>query len=844
MFNLTTRWNRGTCAAVALAAAMIPACAEGAWPDGNWSVVRPEETADAQRWFDAQAASLAGPTSPPTTGVDVLEQGWSVPQSGWSVNHRAIRLNGTEFPTGLGSHADSTIRLTLPAGAKRLAGTCGVDDTAETRQFHNAVAFSITAGDRTLWHAGPLTGPDAPGTFDLDVTGVPTVTLTARATGDGSYCPVDWAALGVTHADGSVEQVGRRRGFFDGDAAGVSFTYEGRQSTGFLSGWPAQVEDLPSGRDGAVVRRVTRTDPGTGLQVVVEAKRYAHFPVVEWTAHFKNTGTADTPILEDVRSMDVSFPITDDEHLLPPTAPVVLHYNTGDHAAADSYEPHAALLKPADVMRFAPDGGRPTDHAWPYYDLEMRGEGRGVIAVIGWPGQWSSTIAREATAGDELRVRGGQQLLHLRLHPGEEIRTPVSVLMFYRGDADHGQNLWRRWMLSDNVPRPGGQMPPAVHGSATDLYQTERGEIDRIAMYTKNGAGLNHWWIDAGWYPCKDKFWWNLTSWDPDPARFPHGVRAANDAAHAQGLRTILWFEPERAHIDGWLWTHHPEWLLVKRGEPNERLLDLGNPAAAAWLLDKVDGRLVSEGVDVYRQDFNFEPLAFWREHDAADRQGMTEMRHVEGYLHFWDQLLARHPQLMIDTCASGGRRLDLETLRRSVSLWPSDDSTVPEDNQGHQCGLAAWVPYYGSGIPCDTPYAIRSGLFPFMQFAMPVDGKQDWDLYRRETKHWEAIHDDLLGDYYPLLPHTLDKHSWMAWQFDRPELGRGVVQAFRRPDSPYTSVRLPLHGLDPSATYVVTDVDAPDQARAIGGRELAERGLEVRMETPPAAVIVQYAKR
>ncbi len=835
--------NGGGCAAVALVLAMVTSPARGDWPDGNWDVVQPAETADATQWFDRQTAALAAAAAEPATVVDVLEQGWSVPQFGWSVNHRTLTLDGKPFPTGLGSHADSVIRLTLPAGATRLAGTCGVDDTAETRQHHNPVAFAVTAGDKELWHAGPLTGPDAPATFDLDVTGLATVTLTARATGDGSYCPADWAGLRVTHADGSVEPVGQRRDFV-GDAAGVSFMYDGRPSAAFLSGWPATVEDVPPGRDGAAVRRVTRTDPQTGLQCVVEVKRYAHFPVVEWTAHFKNTGAADTPILSDVRSMDLSFNVPGDEHLLPPTGPVVLHYNIGDHAAADSYEPHAVVLKPADVMHFAPDGGRPTDHAWPYYNVELPGEHRGVIAVVSWPAEWASTISRPSGQGDELRVVGGQQLIHTRLHPGEEIRTPLSVLMFYRGDAADGQNLWRRWMLSDNVPRPGGHMPPAVHASATDLYQSQTSEMDGLARYAKHDAGLNYWWMDAGWYPCKDQFWWNLTSWDPDPARFPHGLRPVSDDAHARGVNTILWFEPERAHVGGWLWTHHPEWLLSKRGEPSERLLDLGNPAAAAWLLGKVDGQLVAQGIDVYRQDFNFEPLAFWREHDADDRQGITEMRHVEGYLHFWDQLLARHPQLMIDTCASGGRRLDLETLRRSVSLWPSDDSTVPEDNQGHQCGLAAWVPYYGSGLPCDTPYAIRSGLFPFIQFAMPTDGKQDWELYRRETKNWQTIHDDLLGDYYPLLPHTLDNHSWMAWQFDRPEAGQGVVEAFRRPLSPYTVVRLPLRGLDASATYVLTDLNHPDQPRTVGGKELADQGLEVRMDGKPAATFVTYAKR
>ena len=672
--------------------------------------------------------------------------------------------------------------------------------------------------------------------------GVSVVTLVAHATGDGSYTPIDWANLKVTRADGSTEIVGQRRGFFDGDAPGVSFVYDGKPSTALVGQWPSKTESLPPGRDGSSSVRITRTDPKTGLQCVVEIKRYDHFPVVEWTTRFRNTGTADTPILENVRSIDVSFPVADDEKLLPPTVPVVLHWNTGDHAAADSYLPHDTPMKPMDAMAFAPDGGRPTDHAWPYYNVELPGEHRGVIAVVSWPAQWSSTVSRPTQDGDSFGISGGQQLLHTSLHPGEEIRTPLSVLMFYRGDQDHGQNLWRRWMIEDNVPRPGGQLPPAVHASATDLYQNEKNEVATLNQYIAEKAGLSYWWMDAGWYPAKDGLWWNLSSWDPDPARFPRGLRPVTDDAHAHGLKTILWFEPERAHIDSWLWRNHPEWLLTKKGLDTEKLLDLGNPAAAAWLLDKVSSVLAAQGMDVYRQDFNFEPLEFWRQHDASDRQGITEIRHVEGYLHFWDELLKKRPGLMIDTCASGGRRLDLETLRRSVSLWPSDDSTIPEDNQSHQRGIASWVPYYGSGVPCETPYIIRSGLFPFLQFAVDTQPPK-WDLYRQETAHWQSFRDDLLGDYYPLLPASLENTPWMAWQFDRPELGRGVVQAFRRPASNYQSAQLPLKGLDASATYTVTDVDAPDRPQTLTGKQLMTTGLEVRMDTRPAATILRYER-
>ena len=75
----------------------------------------------------------------------------------------------------------------------------------------------------------------------------------------------------------------------------------------------------------------------------------------------------------------------------------------------------------------------------------------------------------------------------------------------------------------------------------------------------------------------------------------------------------------------------------------------------------------------MYRQDHNVDPLGAWRNHDRPERQGVTENFYVQGYLAFWDDLRRRYPGMLIDSCASGGRRKDLETLRRAVPLLRSD---------------------------------------------------------------------------------------------------------------------------------------------------------------------------
>jgi alpha-galactosidase len=96
---------------------------------------------------------------------------------------------------------------------------------------------------------------------------------------------------------------------------------------------------------------------------------------------------------------------------------------------------------------------------WPYFNLQT--PGGGTIIAVGWPGQWGASFTRDADAG--LRVHAGQELTHLFLKPGEEIRTPLMALLFWQGDdVVEAQNLWRRWYRAHNLPRIEGKPQPAV----------------------------------------------------------------------------------------------------------------------------------------------------------------------------------------------------------------------------------------------------------------------------------------------------------------------------------------------------------------------------------------------
>ncbi len=411
-----------------------------------------------------------------------------------------------------------------------------------------------------------------------------------------------------------------------------SFTYDGRPSAEVLKTWKVGREDRRL--DGQRIQHtLTYTDAKTGLVLRCVGVHYNDFPTVEWTLYFRNAGKKETPILADIRPLDIQVERTSSTTGAEPQTEFRLHHHVGSPCKAEDYRPLETVLKPGMKKRIAAAGGRPTNSDLSYFNLQMPGD-QGLIVVVGWPGQWAAEFIRDQE--DRLQIRAGQELTRLKLLPGEEIRTPLVVIQFWKGDRLRSQNIWRRWMVAHNVPRPGGKLPPLILSASSSYYFDTMYRADAASQkfffdrYLAEAMKLDYWWMDAGWYPCDPVGWPKTGTWEVDKRRFPKGLREISDYVQTKGAKTSVWFEPERVRAGTWLANHHPEWIL---GGAKEGLLNLGNPEAWTWLVNHMDKLLVEQGIDLYRQDFNTDPLAKWRANDAPDRQGITEIKHVVGYL-------------------------------------------------------------------------------------------------------------------------------------------------------------------------------------------------------------------
>lgn len=751
-----------------------------------------------------------------------------------------MRIADRTWRRGLYCHAVSKIIVRLPGPGEKFTAVAGVDSNEQTAGGRGSVVFSVSVGGKEAFRSPLMREGMAGVAVEVDLRGASEFTLDISDGGDGISCDqADWADAKVTLADGAEVWLGdlpiegQTRALFNTDPP-FSFTYGERPFSELVNTWTVKREQVRL--DGQRTRHeVSYTDPQTGLVVRCRGVEYHDFPTVEWTLYFKNTGTSDSPILADIQALDTRFEREGEGDF-------VLHHHVGSPCTAYDYEPLQTRLGPGAEKRITTSGGRPTNSDLPYFNIGWPGEG--VIAVIGWPGQWAATFTRDGRNG--LRVRGGQELTRFRLRPGEEVRGPLVVLQFYKGDPVRAQNLWRRWMVAHNLPRPGGKLlgphlaACSSHQFAEMINANEQNQKFFVDRYVEEKLGLDYWWMDAGWYPNKGG-WPNTGTWEVDTSRFPRGLRAISDHARSKGIRTIVWFEPERVTPGTWLYEKHPEWLLGPDG--GQKLLNLGNSEARQWLTDHVDRLLTEQGIDLYRQDFNIDPLEYWRKADPPDRQGITEIYHVTGYLAFWDELRRRHPDLLIDSCASGGRRNDLETLRRAVPLLRSDYILEPVGNQNHTYGLASWVPAFGTGLNHLEPYGFRSCMCFYINACYDMRRRDaDWAAVRRFLEHWRAVAPCYLGDYYPLTGFSRENDVWMAWQFDRPETGEGVVQTFRRADSIYESARFKLQGLAPDARYELRDLDGHDSA-VLTGRDLAETGLLVTLKQQPSAALITYKR-
>jgi alpha-galactosidase len=631
-----------------------------------------------------------------------------------------------------------------------------------------------------------------------------------------------------------------------------SFVYGGKHSSEFINSWRREAKDEKIG-DTTSRRTLILTDPTTRLEVRAACLMYRDTAGSDWTVYFTNKGDRNSPVIEQVKAVDASVS-------LGAATNVVLHRLNGAPCAVDDWMPFDQPVSAGQRIEFAATHGR-SSNVSPWFNVDW-GSG-GVITAIGWSGQWSATVELK---GGRLRTEAGMQNLHTVLQPGESLRSPrILQLRWGGGDAYRAWNLFRRTMFVHIMPRIGGQLvwPPIAHLS-TAFYELNDSNESNVLSHLEaiKGLGFEMFWLDAYWtgpsgFPnSMGNYGFPIELVEPRD-RFPHGLRAIADAVEKEGLGFLMWFEPERVVAGTFIAKEHPAWVISPSGDGGG-LYNLGIPEARQYMTDYLNAAIKAYKLSCLRIDYNIDPLAFWQFMDAQDsnRVGLAEMRYVEGLYRMWDDLLKANPNLFIDDCASGGRRIDLETMSRSIPLWRSDNTCDMLDgkpatvlaaaikNQLMSAGLNRYVPFSTVGQMGATPYLFRSGFNAGIAFAQDVRPKDyPRDLLKQGIAEGKRIRKYFLGDFYPLAEAGADARGWCIMQYHRSRQNDGMVMAFRRHESPDSIHECWLREITPAASYLVTQYHTyqPDRPATMKGAALQQLLLVI--DECPGSVIVEYRK-
>lgn len=633
-----------------------------------------------------------------------------------------------------------------------------------------------------------------------------------------------------------------------------SFMYGGNSSDSFLRSWQFSSEQLKTENNEFIEYVFTYSDKRSGLKVKCFLTCYKDFPAVEWVLKFSNTSPGNSRLIEKVAVVDHSFSSSEQGKF-------ILHHSRGSNALRSDFQPVDDILIQGKNIYMTPAGGRSSDNtALPFFNVEMPG-GQGFVAAIGWSGKWFADVRQDNE--NSVSVKSGMEKISLRLLPGEEIRTPRISLLFWKGsDRMTGHNQFRRFILVHHSRKINGKFAEYPLSGSFDYgdpvpcgeYECLSGEyaVALVNRYRYFKILPELFWLDAGWYTgCgigkQNGSWWqNVGNWSAEKERFPYGLKPVSDAVHSIGGKFMVWFEPERVRPGTEIARDHQEWLL-KLPENDNYLFDLGNTEARLWLTNRISDIIQNEGIDYYRQDFNMDPYPYWTEYDKPGRIGIHEIRHIEGLYTFWDTLLVRFPDLLIDNCASGGRRIDLETTSRSSPLWRTDyQYGEPNGYQCHTYGLHFYLPIHGTAIYSTDSYTFRSGLGATAVMNWEVTGRNSESIpeIQKCIQDYKKLRPYYYGDFYPLTPAVNNTRDdvWLAYQLNRPDRKDGIIMAFRRSGNNEETIHVKLSGLDPGTVY---EISFEDYGIVINksGRELLEH-FDITIPQKSSSLLISYKEQ
>ena len=486
---------------------------------------------------------------------------------------------------------------------------------------------------------------------------------------------------------------------------------------------------------------------------------------------------------------------------------------------------------------------------------------------VAWSGNHVE-LAEGTTAGVRL-LGGGESLLpgEVRLERGDSYTSPW-VYAAHGDGLDELSSRFHRYLRS----RPQHPLTPRPVTLNTWEAVYFNQDYDRLAAMADVAArvGVERFVLDDGWFRGRKDDRAGLGDWYVDEEVWPQGLHPLVKHVHGLGMQFGLWVEPEMVNPDSDLARRHPEWILHAghRLPPlsrNQQVLDVANPDAHAYLLERLDALVGEYSVDYLKWDHNRDLVDAG--HSASGTAGVHAQ--TESVYRLMDELRRRHPDLEIESCSSGGGRVDLAVLERTERVWASD-CIDPLERQQIQRWTTLLVPPELVGAHVGSPTSHTTGrthtldfragtaLFGHLGIEWDLTAATDSELGR--LAQWITAHKRLRGLLHAGDVVRGDHPDPALWVHgvvakDRARAVYALVQRTTSVQSPPGPVRLP--GLDPDATYRITPLAPGDRIEGpavsplpwwergitLSGRVVAEMGVQAPLQFPERLVLVEAVR-
>lgn len=413
------------------------------------------------------------------------------------------------------------------------------------------------------------------------------------------------------------------------------------------------------------------------------------------------------------------------------------------------------------------------------------------------------------------------------LAPGEEFQTPEAV-MVYSDEGMNGMSQTFHRLYRTRLARGfwrDRERPVLINNWEATYFDFTEEKLLNIAE-TAREDGVELFVLDDGWFGSRCGETSGLGDWVPNMDRLPDGIKGLSEKIEALGMKFGLWFELEMVNKDSDLYRSHPDWIIQTPGRHashgrKQYVLDFSRPEVVDHIYEMVAKLLRESKISYIKWDMNRYITECFSAAYGPERQGEILHRYILGVYELYDRLNREFPEILFESCASGGGRFDPGLLYYAPQCWTSDDSDGLE-RQKIQYGTSYAYPVSAMGAHVSitpnhqlnriTPLKTRGNVAAFGAFGYELDlarlTPEEREIVREQIrfvkKYRKLIH---TGTFYRLLsPFEGNFTAWMVVSQDRRQAVVAYFKTLNDVNREYR--RLCLKGLDRTLLYHMSEED------------------------------------